>query len=118
MKARIGRFEVIHSQLLLVPEGAEAWVEFMALDWEVKLKIILDTDDESPDESRFNISGEDDYGVIKLINWDGELGMSFREPVDFGSTNGKKVYFMASGHKIGNIIKLDFQFYMECQDEQ
>lgn len=118
MTARIGKFNIIHSQLLLIPDGADAWVEFRAKNWDVKLKFLLVEDKENPNESTFDLTAEEDHGVITLKNWSHSLGMSFKEPVDFGSTDGEKVYFMAFGHKVGNVTKLELQFYMECQNER
>lgn len=117
MKARIGNLEILHSQMFLIPEGKEAWVEFKALSWDVKLKFVLEKDEENPDKGSFNIAGNNDHGVITLKNWSSSLGMSLQEPIDFGLTEGKKVYFMAFGHKVGSVTKLDVQFYMECGNE-
>lgn len=112
MKAKIGDLEVIHTQVLLIPDGLESWVEFKVLNWDVKLNIIMSKDSENPYESGFTIEPEDDYARIIFRNWDGD-GMSFREPAQFGNTEDRNVSLMAFGHKVGNTLKIDLQVLLE-----
>lgn len=112
MKAKVGKYVVIHTQTLLIPNGQEAWIEFQALSWHVKLKLLLTIDSNNPNDSRYEIYGEEDYGVVKLINWDAST-MAFKEPNQFGKTEGKNIFIMVFGTRIGDTTKLDVQFYKE-----
>lgn len=116
MTIKIGEFEVIKTQTLLVTDSYETWLEEELLGWNIKIKIELEEDKSKPNEGRFNIEGVDDYGLLTLTNWQSPLGMSFPEPVEFGTTNNAKIYFQIFGHKVGTVTKLDIQFYKECQD--
>jgi len=115
MKAKIGNLEVIHSQVLLIPEGSDAWVEFRVASWDVKLHFVIVVDDDNPNESSYKLDGQEDHALIKLKNWNSPLGMAFSELVEFGtiSEGNRPAYIMAFGHAVGNIMKLDFQIYLE-----
>jgi len=113
MKAKIGDLEVIHSQILLIPKGSDAWVEFRAMNWDVKLHFILIDDEENINESSYRLVGQDDHALFELKNWKSPLGISFSEPMEFGSTEGKSVSAMVIGYSVGNLIKLETQFYLE-----
>jgi hypothetical protein len=116
MKSKIGKFEVINTQTLLIHDNNDAWIEFVVMDWTLKLRITFEDSSSAANESKFIIRDSGDHGVITFINWNSTLGNSLKEPIDIARTQGRNIYLMAISHKIGNILKLDIQFYMESQD--
>ncbi|MCK2045597.1 MULTISPECIES: hypothetical protein [Chromohalobacter] len=116
MKAKIGNLDVIDSQILLIPDGRDAWVKFTVLDWDVKLNIILEHDSERPDESWTDILPKNDHAKVILKNWIGN-GMSFKAPLPFGETNGRSVNLLAFGSKVGNLTKVDLLVLLEAENE-
>jgi len=116
MKAKVGKFEVINTQTLLINNNNDVWVEFAVMDWTLKLKITFENSSGATNESKFIIRDGGDHGVITFFNWNSTLGNSLNEPIDIAQTQGRDIYLMATSHKIGNILRLDIQFYMESQD--
>jgi len=117
MNTTIGNFTVLSSQTLLIPDNSDSWLELKVLNWDIKLKITLHTDPEKTKEIGYSINGVDDYGHLKLTNFNSQFGMSFDEPVEFGETEGNQIYFLVFGHKVGKVTKLDIQFYAESNYE-
>ena len=112
MSIKIGDLDVIHSQVLLIPEGDDAWVEFKVLNWEVKLHFVFIEDNKNANESSYKLVGKDDHALFELKNWKNPLGMSFSEPIEFGTTEGRSVYIMLLGYTVGNLRKLDLQILL------
>ena len=87
-------------------------LEFRAEDWDVKLRIILESDAGDPNKSGWKFEGKADYAVLTLTNWNHSLGVALGEPLEFGSVNNRTIYMMLVGHAIGGTLKLDLQFSM------
>jgi hypothetical protein len=115
---KIGTLEIFSSQTLLIHDfqNNEAWIEVLGKGLKLKFKLLFEIDSDDK-RSRFDMSGNDDHGTIKFINWDGEKA-AFGEPiVCFETDGGRKVFVMAFGMKAGKAMKLDLQFSLEAEDE-
>ena len=108
MNLRVGDREHIASASLLVPNGEDAWIEFKADSWNVKLNVIFIDDDASVEG--FNIEGKDDFAIITLKNWKNSLPMAIETPYSLGEINGKKIVFLFTGYCVGTLKKIDFSF--------
>jgi len=117
MSSKVGNLEIVHSQLLIIPEGQDAWVEFRVADWDVKLHLVFVDDDDKPNETAYRMTGNDDHALFELRNWKSPLGMAFSEPVEIGSTENVVVSMMAIGHSFNGTMKVDLQFYREDHHE-
>jgi len=112
MKITIGKYNVVETQTLIIPNKEESWIRLKVLDWDIKIKIII-KENSSNKSHQYSWYGEEDYGVIELVNWNQNMG-SFSEPINFGTAdNGKDVYIMIFNQKVQDVNKLDIQFYEE-----
>ncbi|EGR1057292.1 hypothetical protein CGT81_03560 [Vibrio cholerae] len=110
MTTRVGNLTVLLTETLLIQDGNDAWIEFYAEDWHVRLNIILQ-DNESESDSTTTITGKGDHGVITLTNFAINGGTSF-PPIVMGQVNGKDVYISGFGEVVGDVKKITFQFYI------
>lgn len=115
MKIKIGTKEVVFTASLIVHAGADAWIEFTADTWNVKLKLeFVDDADTLKDGTGIVVSAENGHGLIKFVRWKNSLGTANTNPFTLGTTKeGRKVTFSAAHWLIGNVNKMDIQFYIE-----
>ena len=113
MKIKIGEYEIIHTQTLIIPGKKNSVLEFKADNWDVSLNIVLEGDEGDPNKSNWKFEGKDDHAVLTLSNWNHSLGFALNEPVEFGVTDNRIIYMMIVGNSIGGTLKLDLQFSME-----
>jgi hypothetical protein len=112
MKVTVGGREVITSAMLQVPNGEDAWVEFQAGIWGVRLNVkFVDTPDDP--NQYFELDGKDDHATLTLRNWNNNLPSALSKPFTLGETQGRKVVFLFSGYAVSNFKRLDISFYWE-----
>ncbi len=114
MTARVGNLTVLSTETLIIQNGNDAWIEFDAEGWHVKLNVVLQ-DVEPRNKSTTTITAKEDHGVITLTNFGLEGGASF-SPIRMGETGGKGIYFSGFGESVGDVKKITLQFYIK--DEQ
>ncbi|HDY7983728.1 MULTISPECIES: hypothetical protein [Vibrio] len=116
MSVKVDGHTVIASETLLIQDGQDAWVEFMALDWHVQLKIVLERTDNRNTQAVANISASPDNqsGVLTLSNFGGE-GTSF-SPFKIGETEGRDVYVSALGHSVADVTQIVLQFSLQGEN--
>ena len=113
MEIKIGGRKHIGSASLLVPKDEEAWLEFTADTWNVKIDIIF-VDDESSEEG-FTIEAKDDHALFTVKNWKNSLPMAIETPYGLGEVNSKKIVFLFTGYSVGSLKRMDFSFFWENQ---
>lgn len=109
VKIKIGGRQVIDTASLIVPKGEDAWLEFKAGTWDVKLRLVFVDEDEG--NSSWSISPAGDHAVITFTKWSSPLGLGIVEPATVGEADGRKLQFLCEGSSLGSAKKLDFQFF-------
>jgi hypothetical protein len=117
MKITVGSRELITSAVLLVPDGEEAWVEFEAESWNVRLNVRFVDDKENPTQS-FSLVGKEDHAVLTINNWKNSLPGAITKPALFGETDGRKIAFLFSGYDVAGFKRLDISFFWESENGQ
>ena len=115
MKITVGSRELITSAVLLVPDGEEAWVEFEAKSWNVRLNVRF-VDDKENSTQDFSLEGKEDYAVLTLKKWNHSLPIAIPKPVPFGETDGRKIAFLFSGYDVAGFKRLDISFFWENEN--
>lgn len=115
MNILVGGRQQIASVSLLVPAGEDAWVEFTADTWDVRINVVFNDDKENPQQG-FSLDGKDDHAVLTIKNWNTGLPAALTEPFSLGETEGKKVLFLFSGYAVGGLKRLDLSFFWEKQE--
>ncbi|WP_126146820.1 DUF6864 domain-containing function [Synechococcus elongatus] len=115
MGVTVGGRELIEAFSLLVPWGDDAWINFAAGDWDVRIRIIFedDKDDQTP---RFDFSGKDDHALLCFKNWNSSLPSAIEKPVPLGQVDGREIVFLFSGYTIGSLKHIDFMFFWEASN--
>ncbi len=113
MKTRINSSEVVYSRQLLLKKTDEVWVEFTAIDWNVKVLVKMEFDHQ---EQGFDIQPayseeHGQYGILELRNWGNYQNVSFN--TEFGETQGRKVQMDVAAQFIGAMCSLHLQFRVE-----
>lgn len=117
MKILVGGREQIGQATLLVPALSDAWIEFGAGTWSIRINVQFVDDKDNPAQS-FDLNGKDDYAVLVVKNWTNPLPMAIEQPFLLGETDGKKVVFLFTGYSVGGLRRLDFSFFWEKQNGQ
>lgn len=114
MKVKVGGRELIASFRLLVPEGEDAWVEFTAGTWNVRINVKYD--DDAGDAGTFDLIGKGDHAVLLLKKWINAFPAVTETPVLLGETEGRKVVFQLQGVSVKKVKSLDMFFYWEAEN--
>lgn len=112
MDISIGGRKQLGVAVLQIPAGDDAWVEFDADDWHVKLHLLF-VDDPEKGENTFSLDPQDDHAVLMFSNWSHSLPGTTGQPMAFGETNGKKVSLLISGFAIEKFKSLTLSFFWE-----
>jgi len=114
MEAKVGKYKVIHTQSLILPEGQDGWLSFDVKGWNAKFKVQFVKDDSSKGKQVIAIASEADYGIIRLGNWENSLGSATIQPIQIASLGtGENLFFMLTHWFIGNVNRCDIQFLLE-----
>ncbi len=115
MKITVGGRELITTAVLQVPEGEDAWVEFQAANWNVRVnvKFIDDKEDSTPN---FSLEGKDDHAVLTFKNWNNSLPSAISKPFQFGETDSRKIVFIFSGYAVAGFKRMDISFFWENEN--
>lgn len=117
MNITIGGRKLITTALLHVPDNEDAWVEFQAETWNVRLNIKFIDNKESSAQS-VSLEGKEDHAVLTLRNWNNGLFSAIPKPLELGETNQKKIAFIFSGHAVPGLKRLDISFFWEIENGQ
>jgi len=113
LKVTVGGREQIFATTLLIPNGEDAWIEFAADTWNIRLNIVF-VDNKEDTTSRYDLTGNSDHGVLTLQNWNNSFSMGSATPISIGHTDkGRNVCAMINGHSIEGTKKLDISFFWE-----
>jgi hypothetical protein len=112
MRVTIGGRELIHSFSLFVPSGNDAWIEFLAGTWNVRLQLVFEEDTENK-EARFDLIGKGDHALLSVKNWSNSLPSAIEKPVSLGENDGRKIVFIFSGYAVGELKRFDLSFFWE-----
>ncbi len=115
MKIIIGGREQIASATLLVPDSNDAWLEFLAGSWKVKIRVTFIDDKDNP-RQEFKLEGRGDHALMVIRNWNNSLPMGIDRPMDFGEVDGRKIVFLFTGYAFAGLKRLEFSFFWEAQD--
>lgn len=109
MKVVIGGRERIASFSMSIPMNEDAWVEFQAGDWAMRVKIVLEDAEHQGEVASMRIDGKDDYALLTLVNWKNHLPVTFKPFLIAKHTLGD-IVLLAWGHTIGDatLVNLDF----------
>ncbi|HRE72600.1 MULTISPECIES: DUF6864 domain-containing function [unclassified Candidatus Accumulibacter] len=113
MKITVGKREQIASATLLVPAGEDAWIEFTAGTWDVRLHVLF-VDNPEIKNPGFVLTAKDDHAVLTFNNWNSALPSAIAQPFELGQTNGRTVSFMLTGYAVERFKRLDFSFFWEA----
>ena len=112
MDITVGGRKLIANAILQVPKGEDAWIEFPAGTWNVRLHIKF-VDDDAETEQKFTIEPSDDHAVIEFKNWNQSVPGASLTPNVFGETDGRKVSFILSGFSVEGFKFMNFSFFWE-----
>ncbi len=112
MRVTIGGREIIQSFSLLVPGSEDAWLEFRADDWNIRLRITFE-DDPSTTSSRFDLTAKGDHAHLSVKNWNNSLPSAIEQPVQLGQSGNRRVLFLFSGYAVGTLKRFDLCFLWE-----
>lgn len=112
MRVTVGGRELIQSFSLFIPDGDDAWIEFMAGAWNIRLNITFEEDAEDK-SARFNLVGKGDHAALNIKNWNNALPSAIEKPVPVGESNGRKVSLIFSGYAVGGLKRFDLSFFWE-----
>lgn len=109
----VGGRELITTAILQVPEGEDAWIEFPAGTWNVRLNVKF-VDDKEDASNSFTLESNDDHAVLTFKNWNYSLPGAILKPFLLGETDGKKIAFLFSGYAVTGFKRLDLSFFWEA----
>lgn len=116
LKVKIGSRERVGEISLTVPKGEDAWVEFKALTWDMKIHLVFEDSDDVKAESSWSLRGKSDYAEITFKNWVSAQGMSVPEPVELGSINGRSIIMFVHGRIVPGFKLVNLSFFDEAQN--
>lgn len=111
MKVTVGGRERIQSFSLAILPGEDAWIEFFADDWLVRLNLVLESDPSHGDVSRVRIEGAGDHAILKIVNWDGPLPIAFTTPIVIGHHAKGDLVAIAHGHSVNRVALVNLDFF-------
>lgn len=112
MNVKIGNRQQIAAAALQVPEGEDAWVEFVADGWNVRLNVRFVDNKDDPSQ-KFTLEAPDDHAALVFQNWNQALPGALPKPFLLGETNGRKVSFIFSGYAVQGFKFLNLSFFWE-----
>ncbi len=115
MSIKIGGREHITTAALLVPEGEDAWVEFLAGTWNVRIHVVF-KDDPANATPSFSLAAEEDHAVLSIINWKTPLPSATIKPFALGQTDGKTIVVLFSGYAVDGLKRIELSFFWEKHD--
>ena len=115
MKITIGGREQIGHASLLVPKSDDAWLEFGADAWNVRIHVVFVEDPDEKDHG-FTLRGIEDYAELTFKNWNRSLPAAIDEPFELGRTAGRKIEFLFTGYAVGAFKRIDFSFFWGAND--
>lgn len=116
LKVTIGKRERVGDVSLTIPNGEDAWVEFKALNWDMKIHIIFEDLEDKKAPSSWSLRGKGDYAEITFKNWISAQGMSIPEPVELGSVNERSIMMFVHGRIVPGFKLVDLSFFDEAQN--
>lgn len=114
MKITVGGREHITTAVLQVPDGEDAWLEFQAGTWRVRLNIIF-IDDKEDSSQNFSVKGVDDHAVLTFKNWNRGLPAAVSKPFQLGEADNRNIVFIFSGYAVAGLKRLDISFFWESE---
>lgn len=117
MKITVGGRELITTAFLQVPDGEDAWIEFQAGSWTVRLNVTF-IDDNEDSNKNFTLEGKDDHAVLTFKNWNNGLPAAIPKPLPFGETDNRKIVFVFSGYGFAGFRRMDISFFWENENGQ
>lgn len=112
MQITIGGREQIKSVSISVPPKEDAWIEFSVEDWNIRIHVVFEDDQENSNNG-FTLAGKEDHAILTIKNWNNVLPSAITQPFEFGEVKGKKIFFLFSGYAIAGFKKIDFSFFWE-----
>jgi hypothetical protein len=112
MQVTIGNRKQIASAVLQVPEGEDAWLEFAANTWNVKLRVQF-SDNKTDPTQRFSLRPEADHAVLVFENWNQATPGATARPFQIGKTEDRVVSMLASGYAVKGFKFLNLSFFWE-----
>lgn len=110
MKVTIGGREQIANISLLIGKSEDAWIEFAADTWNVRLHVVFIESADKKDQG-FQVLGKDDHAELTLKNWNSSLPVAIESPHTLGEVNGKTVVFLFTGYTVEGFKRVDFSFF-------
>ena len=112
MQITVGNRKQIASTALQVPEGEDAWIEFQAEGWNVRLNVRF-FDNKEDLSQKFSIEVADDHAVLIFQNWSQALPGALPKPFLIGQINGRKIAMLFSGYAVQGFRFLNLSFFWE-----
>lgn len=113
---KIGEYELLMSETLLVPEGDTVEIEYddgKGNDFKVLIRFEDDlnlTNDKGKPKPLFNVEPHGDCGLLLFKNWKSTLGASFKDPVEFARLDsGSKLSLLAQVSFTGELYRATIQ---------
>lgn len=116
LKVTIGGRERVGEISLTVPKGEDAWVEFKALSWDMKIHLVFEDSEDGKPEPSWSLRGKGDYAEITFKNWVSAQGLSVVEPVELGSINGRAIIMFVHGRVVPGFKLVNLSFFDEAQN--
>lgn len=110
MKITVGGRTHIASVVLQVPDGEDAWIEFPADNWNVKLHVRF-IEDKSDPAQKFTLEAHADHAALVFQNWNQSLPGALPSPFLLGETGKRKVFFLFSGFAVQGFKFLNMSFF-------
>jgi hypothetical protein len=111
---KINNFNILHKTSLLIPDNQTALTGFTVDAWNVAIEVSMEQDADTSKDSGVEVSSEGNLARMKFMNWSHTLGISFKEPIQFATTNtGQIIKVYAANQKIGALNNLILQFHLE-----
>ena len=110
LKIIVGGREQIANATLMIPASEDAWVEFDADNWHVKINIVF-AETESKADTGVSLNNNGDHAVLTINNWNNRTPMALETPFRIGEVNGKAVECLFSGYAIKSFKRLDISFF-------
>jgi hypothetical protein len=110
LKVTIGGREQIANTSLLIGRSEDAWIEFKADTWNVRLHVLFIENADEKDQG-FQLLGKNDHAELTFKNWKSSLPAAIETPFTLGEVNGKTVVFLFTGYTVGGFRRIDFSFF-------
>lgn len=110
MEIKIGRYTQIGNAQFYLKAGENAWLEFVIGSATIRINVRMK---EVGPDLQYKIFGENDYGVIELVDFRKPRSGGSPDYIYLGRHGDEEAFFTFYGTSIGTTNYLQLQFYIE-----